>query len=71
MEKIDWVFVLRVGNSMNGDSVLIILKHAHYDRRVEFIDQVVNFGLQGLDAFKILVTELVHLSLDEQLHIFN
>jgi hypothetical protein len=45
LEEIDWVFVHRVGNAMKGESMLIILEHTHDDRLVEFIDQVVNFGL--------------------------
>ena len=50
LEKVDWVFVLGLWDAMNWHSMLFVLERAHYNVFVEFIDQIVDFSLQGLNA---------------------
>ena len=71
LKKVDWVFVLGLWDAMNWHSVLFVLKRAHYNIFVEFIDQIVDFCLQGLNALQILVSELVGRAFNELLHVLK
>ena len=56
---------------MDRYSVLFILKSTRNNILVQFIDQVVNFGLQRLYTLQILVAELVCGAFDKILHIID
>ena len=69
LEKVDRVFVLGLWDAVDWHSVLFVLERAHDDIFVEFIDQIVDFSLQGLNALYILVSELVGRAFNELLHV--